>query len=293
MVSGEGDLRVLLHTLKGDLWPNKTHQYNATLAIQEIDTLAGHSGLFATAMATDQIVRLLREGGNSSATINRKMSFLRTLAKGAFERSLVDRLPIIRRLPESVGNKNTLSSSEIDEVLSTLQGIDRLAYRFSAFLADTGATIGESMALRWSDITHRYVTFWAEGRAQRTIPLTARASIALAFDPTLPKGPFSTVNLKRYRNDWYAAQTRSAVAVTLPPSALRYSCEARLVQSGVDIRTVHEWLGYRTPRSAARLIGGVHLQDAKRVLEATADLPGERDNQTRLRQSHNFAIAKQ
>ena len=263
----DDDLRALLEALKDGLWPNKAHQYNAVRAILEIDFLAGSSGLSATVLAIDGIVQRLKERGCSAATINRKLSFLRTLAKGAFERSFVERTPIIDRLPETAEPQRTLTSTEIDRALSALEQIDKPSHRLAAFLADTGATLAEAVALRWSDITYRYVTFWSRGQAGRAIPLTARASKALLFDPSLPRGPFTTIKLKQFRSHWYAAQIQSGLTAVIPPSALRYSCEARLVESGIALETVHKWLGYQTPRSALRLGGNTDLDDAKVILD--------------------------
>lgn len=267
MTSKRDDLGRLADELKYALWADKVHRYNAALAIGELDLLAGRVGLRATAMAIDELVRLLRDRGNSDATINRKLSFFRALIKGAYQRGYIGQLLPVRRLPEVVGRKAILASTDIDRALLALSDIHRHSCRLATFLADTGATLGEATSVRWTDITHRHVSFWSKKKLKRAVPLTKRAFLSVAFDPSVPDGPFCTIKVKEFRQHWRAAQIVSGLDRVVSPSALRYSCEARLVQAGVDLQTVQQWLGYSTARTAMRFQGDADLHKAKRALE--------------------------
>ncbi len=263
----DDDIPAVLEALKFRLWPNPIHRYNAGLAINELDRFGGRRGIVATARDIDQVVARYRGTGNSDATINRKLSFFRKLVKGAFDAGYIVERPKVNRLPEVSKAPLVLNDDEIDRALAFLQVIDRESCRFIAFLADTGATIQETQALRWSDITHRHVTFWSVSGYGRTIPLTKRASKAVTFKPILPLGPFSAMKLRGLRDAWRRAQIEAGILRPILPSGLRYSCEARLVRQGVDPKTIHRWLGYRTPRTSSRFPTSDDLHGAQAVLE--------------------------
>ncbi|WP_406873503.1 hypothetical protein WHT83_08130 [Aminobacter sp. P9b] len=264
----DDDLAAVLDVLKFRLWPNPAHRYNAELAINELDRLAGCCGLVATALAIDQTVTRYRNAGNSDATINRKLSFFRKLIGGALEAGYIREAPRVDRLPESSKAQPVLSEDQINRALALLEVIDREAFQLIAFLADSGATIKEALALRWSDITYRHVTFWSATGYARTIPLTQRASKALTFRPDLPQGPFSAVKLRELRVNWRRSQIDAGVQAPISPSGLRYSCEARLVKQGVDTKSIHRWLGYRTPRTSLRFPTSDDLRGVQTVLES-------------------------
>ncbi|AWC25429.1 site-specific tyrosine recombinase XerD [Aminobacter sp. MSH1] len=263
----DDDLVAVLDVLKFRLWPNAAHRYNAELAINELDRLAGRCGIVATALSIDQTVTRYRNAGNSDPTINRKLSFFRKLIKGAFDAGYIPESPRVDRLPEITKAPTLLSNDQINRALAALEASDRESHQLITFLADTGSTMQEALALRWSDITHRHVTFWSSTGYGRTIPLTQRASKALTFRSSLPQGPFSAVRLKGLRAAWRRSQIDAGIGSPISPSGLRYCCEARLVQQGVDTKTIHRWMGYRTPRTSSRFPTSDDLRGVQIVLE--------------------------
>lgn len=256
MVKSVGhQLTALGATLQETAWTNPTHRYNAMLAIEEVARITvGVETPAWTQSTTDELVKSLRESGNSDATINRKLSFVRRLFLSGYKEGLLDVLPLVRRLPETPARRRILSTEEANAILRALSdGGDY--FSFASFLLDTGASPGEAKSLRWTDITHRHVTFWSSDKSfRRSIPLTDCAFAAVQFRPDLPVGPFAHIELRKFRAEWKRAKDRCGFTddQALTPIVLKYTCEARLLEAGVDVATIHKWFGYRTPRTSER-----------------------------------------
>lgn len=264
------ELVALGSALQEKLWRNPVHRYNAMLAVQEVARLTfGLQISDWTQSVTDELVKSLRRNGNSDATINRKLSFVRGLIHLGYKDGLVASLPLVKRLAEKPVKRRILSTDEADALLKAISECSEHYFQFASFLLDAGASPGEAISLRWTDITHRHVTFWSSNKSvHRSIPLTDRAYAAVQFRPDLPVGPFAHIGMRRFRAEWKRAKNRCGLtndqAVT--PVILKYTCEARLLLSGVDIQTIHRWFGYRTPRTSERypFHNQADLKDVKR-----------------------------
>ena len=110
----------------------------------------------------------------------------------------------------------------------------------------TGARVGELLKLRWVDVKDKTVTFWDTKTGHpRTVPLSTAAKQALnrrrTVSPAQPFPiPYSTVR---------TAFDKAKMACNLPDITLhtcRHTCASRLVQGGVDIRRVKDWMGHTT-----------------------------------------------
>lgn len=110
----------------------------------------------------------------------------------------------------------------------------------------TGARVGELLKLRWVDVKDKTVTFWDTKTGHpRTVPLSTAAKQSLnrrrTSSPTQPFPiPYSTVR---------TAFDKAKMACNLPDITLhtcRHTCASRLVQGGVDIRRVKDWMGHTT-----------------------------------------------
>lgn len=172
-----------LETLKLSLWPHEDHRYNAELAIRELARLGKRQGLMATSQRLPEIVQSLRDKGNTNATINRKISFLRRLMVGALKAGYISWLPQAGRLGETANLPQVLSREQTSSLFSLLAQRSPDFAKFAEFLLDTGAHVGEALRLSWTDITHKRVTFWDTDRKRhRSVALTDRAYEAVSVD---------------------------------------------------------------------------------------------------------------
>ncbi len=257
-----------LETLKLSLWPNEIHRYNAELAIRELAQLGGRRGLMATSLRLPEIVEALRNKGNTDATINRKVSFFRKLLVGALKAGYIAWLPDAPRLVETVKVQPVLSAEQADCLIEEMANRYPQYAGLVCFLLDTGALISEAARLDWTDITHQRITFWNSDRTRpRSIALTRRAYDSVRLRKIVSGGPFHQVQVRKFRKSLREAAANCELSeLNVTPTTLRYTCEARLLEGGIDTLTIQKWFGYRTPRTAVR-----HelpdFDDALRVLE--------------------------
>jgi integrase len=202
----------------------------------------------------------LEARGNSPATRNRKMSLIHTAMSHAQRRGEYEVLPQFPHYAENNVKERYLSVDEERKLETSMAGnaapADEAAqYLLHAvpFLLDTGIRASELLMQREQDLGDR---IWLRhgttknGRG-RTVPLTSRARADLTFllsspyhwqlvalydrDPTLPTARLSAA-FKR------AVAAAGIKGVTL--HTLRHTCASRLVQGGMSLYAVKEWLGH-------------------------------------------------
>ncbi|MBW8300915.1 MAG: site-specific integrase [Hydrogenophaga sp.] len=246
----ETSLRALFEKYGDILWLNGSHKYNVTNFIGELHDLLDFPSFstFSQEML-DSLIGKLRKRGNSNATINRKMAALSKLLRKAYKMGDVYSLPEFKRQKENAGRIRFLDHDEESVLFSQIRSHSDLYSRFCVFLVDTGARLSEGLDLRWGDLTDTRATFWVtkSGRS-RSVPLTRRASLAIAASDRRKPGPFSDIDQQRFRTAWH--QAKEAVGLgddkDVVPHILRHTCASRLVQGGIDIRRVQMWLGHQT-----------------------------------------------
>ena len=242
-------LKTLLERYGDHLWEPGSHKYNVTAFIRELHEL--HLGAEFSVFTDDMLDRLiaaLRRRGNSNATINRKMAALSKLLRKALKMGDIHSLPEFRRQKEKAGRIRFLEYDEEDRLFLAIAARNELYYNLCIFLVDTGARLGEAIALRWGDIHNNRVTFWVtkSGRS-RSVPLTARAAETVVRHRKR-YGPFADISPQQFRTVWNAAKVDIGLGgdPDVVPHVLRHTCASRLVRGGIDIRRVQMWLGHQT-----------------------------------------------
>ncbi len=124
------------------------------------------------------------------------------------------------------------------------------------FLVDTGARIGEALALKWNDIQGNVATFWiTKSGKSRSVPLTIRAAQALVSARKFGRsGPFSNITYPNFKYNWNRARKLNHFDTDphMVPHILRHTCASRLVQAGIDLRRVQSFLGHQTIQMTLR-----------------------------------------
>ncbi|MFC3642143.1 tyrosine-type recombinase/integrase [Aquibium oceanicum] len=234
----------------GILWENGSHKDNVSAFIREIDTIICSASFSTFSQETvDTVISALRNSGNSNATINRKMAALSKLLRKALKMGDIHSLPEFRRQKERAGRIRFLDREEENRLFAAIQVRSVEYYRLSVFLVDTGARLGEAIALRWGDISERRATFWlTKSRRSRSIPLTDRAFAAMGPPKARRGGPFIGIQQQQYRKVWNEAKEEVGLGHDndVVPHVLRHTCASRLVRGGIDLRRVQTWLGHQT-----------------------------------------------
>jgi integrase/recombinase XerD len=151
-------------------------------------------------------------------------------------------------------------------------------------LYNTGARVSEALALRPSDLRlerPRQVRFMGKGRKERICPLWSETASALRR--VVRPDSANEVIFKSHRG---AQLTRDGVAYLLrkyvrlaakgqspqrlrhvTPHMLRHSCAVALLQAGVDVSVIRDYLGHASVATTSRYIT-TNLQMKRQVLDA-------------------------
>jgi integrase len=232
------------------LWDGKRNGYEANLIAEELIRRLGEDEPVATITAAriQDLIIELRVAGNSGARINRKLSALRMLLRHCYEREAITQIPVFPKpQSESNGRERFLTRAEADALLSYL---DRRNWNFARFLLNTGARIGEVLALRWEDVGEQSITFrWSTTKSKQTrtvgLNTTAREAISLGRELDWPS-PWDGIEYAQFRRAFDRAKHLAGLGddPEVVPHILRHTHASWLVQRGVPIQVVSKLLGH-------------------------------------------------
>ncbi|MBM3317118.1 MAG: site-specific integrase [Candidatus Eisenbacteria bacterium] len=156
------------------------------------------------------------------------------------------------------------------------------------FLYNTGARVGEALALRRGDLylgRPRQVRLHGKGGKDRSCPLWPETAQALRALMERDNSDIASV-AEVFRNARGAPLTRDGVAYlitkyarlaaqTAPglrrrritPHALRHSCAVALLQAGVDLTVIRDYLGHVSVATTGRYLSS-NMEMKRHVLEA-------------------------
>ena len=219
--------------------------------------------------------------GDAPATLNRKMSAIHTAMSDAQRRGEIESLPQFPHWAENNVKERYLTLEEEKALLRSMEAHAAPAdeegqylLQMVPFLLDTGLRAGEAMVKPNQDLGDK---IWLphgttkSGRG-RSVPLTSRARAALTAilaSPVHTRLLAMAAGRKDLPSAWMGRHFRTACArariqgVTL--HTLRHTCASRLVQAGVSLYVVKEWLGHSSITVTERY---AHL--APKNLEAAA-----------------------
>lgn len=210
------------------------------------------------------IVRLKRKN-NTSSSISRKMSAIRSFHKYLLVERMVDEnIALGISLPKkSKKLPVVLSVDEIDALITATLGNEPLELRNRAIielLYGSGLRITELLELKLSDlhINIGFINVIGKGNKERIVPLGEEAQHALkryleSARPLLKKipGELLFVNKnggKLSRVGFYKTlkniTIKAGITKDISPHSLRHSFASHLLEGGVDLRVVQELLGH-------------------------------------------------
>jgi integrase/recombinase XerD len=180
-----------------------------------------------------------------------------------------------------------LEPEDVRAVIATVDDASRGSRRDRALLLllyNTGARVSEALALRPRDLQlapPRHARLYGKGAKERICPLWAETAAALRAIPLaeIPDEPI-------FRNARGGALTRDGAAHLLSkyvaraararpslrrqrvtPHVLRHSCAVALLQAGIDISVIRDYLGHASIATTRRYVS-TNLQTKREVLRA-------------------------
>jgi len=189
---------------------------------------------------------LLRKG-LKPATANRHLSMISTMMRVAIDRGGLQARP---KFPKNLKVRNgRVRFMSRDEEAAHVKWIEERGRAEHAamiiVLLDTGMRMGEFYNLKAQDIDleQRVIHIWeTKADLPRSIPMTSRVHNIMSLERTHWQ-PNRSVFIKwwqKTRKDLGFADDTHYV-----PHVCRHTCASRLVQAGVDILRVKQWLGHK------------------------------------------------
>lgn len=225
----------------------------------------------------DEYIAHLEDLGNSNGTINRKLAALSKVMSFAVDRGGMKRKPKIERKKETQGRIRYLTAEEEVLALTTLALWSKDDHH-DAFvvLVDTGIRMGELFRIEARDIDfrHNMLSVWqTKADLPRSVPMTKRVRAVLERRAKAG-GKLFDYDHPWFRHTW--DRLRSHMGMTndpqFVPHALRHTTASRLIQRGIGIAVVKQWLGHKTISVTMRYahLAPANLMAAVGVLEGDA-----------------------
>jgi integrase/recombinase XerD len=227
--------------------------------------------------------------GNSVASRNIRLAAIRSFFRHLIEHDLtrVAQYQRVLSLPNKrtrIGAARYLEPQDVKQLLaqpdrSTAAG--RRDHALLIFLYNTGARVGEALGVRvehLSLVSPRYVRLFGKGAKERLCPLWRETAAALTHLPAVREGRSSdrvfcnrageglTRDGVAYLLRKYARTSPALRRRRLTPHVLRHSCAVALLQAGVDITVIRDYLGHASIATTSRYVA-TNLQMKRDALE--------------------------
>lgn len=240
--------------------------YGAAMPLHQIDT-----------NALDHWVLALEARGLSDGSINHRLAAVSRIMTIAMQRGGLLAKPLIPRKKQYESRMRVVTVREEIEIQAHLR---QLGYDLHAdaivILIDTGMRLSELLRLRESDIdfTSGVVHVWqTKNRIQRGILMTRRVRDRLrrrlTGHPSKRIFPFS---YDAFYGVWDRLRARMKLSEDreFTAHALRHTCASRLVQKGISLQVVQNWMGHKSYRSTLRYahLAPPNLHHARAALES-------------------------
>jgi site-specific recombinase XerD len=240
------------------------------------------------------LTQLESDRANSIATRNCRRAAIRSFCKHLIRVDLphAEQYQKILALPAKKCRQNLAIYLEAAEVHAILDQPDRRTmfgqrdYGLLLFLYNTGARISEALNVCCTDLhltPPRQVRLHGKGKKDRLCPLWRDTTQALQRLPTVRDGvPGAFVFVNRHgqplTRDGVAYLLHKYVVAAIPttptlqhrkitPHVLRHSCAVALLQSGVDVTVIRDYLGHASIATTSRYLT-TNLQMKREALEA-------------------------
>lgn len=251
-------------------WSETNWGMTAIRTSQEIVDVVGRNCLASQIddNLVDDLIAFFKRKGNGNCTINKKLSVLSKACNFGFKRGWRKTKLNIEWLDEGRGRIRFVTEDEelmLWNMFRQMRMYDELDTFM--FLIDTGMRVGELRNIQFKDLNGSRLTVWkTKSGKPRTVVLTTRAKEIFVrrngdLSMTPDKVQYSWNKVKRAMGMGHDKE--------FVPHCLRHTCASRLVQRGVPLLVVKEWLGHADIQMTLKYshLCPTNLEDAVKVLE--------------------------
>ncbi len=217
--------------------------------------------------------------GNSGSTVNRKVSHISKMLSTAVEQGM---LKVAPKLPRRKPGKHRIRWMSEQEELRVLNACTQLGLHdlrdFIVVAIDTGFRRSELLGLVPNDFVNGMVQLHAgatKSDKARAVPATRRVSEILTRRSTERK--LFSYTFAVLRGQWLAL--KSHLGMEEDPQfvihMLRHTCASRMVQRGVNLAVVQQWMGHSNIATTLRYahLAPDSLAIGREALEQVSTVP--------------------
>ena len=202
-------------------------------------------------MVNKMMDKLQQEFKNSNAVVNRKMGYLKVVLQEMEEDGFIEMIKMPKPRPTKNSKVHYLTKDMEAELLQYLWRVDFEAVDIVSCLIDLGCRVNELLNLekRFIDFENNQITFNDRKNDQAVaVPMTDRvcSTIKSYYRKVGDFDQVFNINYTQLNAIWQKARKDLGYAdkkfYTI--HLCRHTCASRLVQKGVPILLVKDWLGH-------------------------------------------------
>ena len=224
-----------------------------------------------TTQAIDAFILSQKAESKANGTINRKLAALSKVLRYAHEVGKLKHMPVFHRQKEGQNRIRWITDEEEKQILDTLMQWGAYDVMDAAIVSiDTGMRHSEMCRIRQRDLCSEglYIGKTKNG-SPRLVPLTSRARKVLETRAKVHEDiifPHKTAEWTR--STWERVRNHLELEDVVWHTFRHTTC-SRLVQGGVPLPHVKEWMGHKTIITTMRYahLAPKHLQEVVGVLE--------------------------
>ena len=202
-------------------------------------------------MVNKMMDTLKQERKNSNAVVNQKMGYLRVVLQEMEEDGYIEMIKMPKPRPTKNSKVHYLTKDMEDELLSWLLDHDEKAFHIVQLLIDLGCRVNELLNLekRFVDMPNNQINFNDRKNDKAVaVPMTQRVIVIMQIYrmSKKPTDKLFDVDYSWLNAIWQKARKELGYAKEkyYTIHLCRHTCASRLVQRGVPILLVKDWLGH-------------------------------------------------
>jgi len=229
----------------------------------------------ADAISQDMVDRYVRGRKAAPGTVRKELGILRAALRHCERQRLISKAPHIALPGAPPPRDRRLTRAEFDQLLGQCHA--HHVWLFAQLAWHTAARASAILELKWADVdlSGRKIAYKAAGRQKRrvTVPINDTLLKALQEAQTAALTPFvveyagkPVQSVKRA----FAAAAERAGLDDVSPHVLRHSAACAMVEAGVPMEAVAQFLGHSSPSVTFRVYARyspTYLQGAAKALE--------------------------
>ena len=202
-------------------------------------------------MVNKMMDKLQQEFKNSNAVVNRKMGYLRVVLQEMEEDGFIEMIKMPKPRPTKNTKVHYLTKDMEDDLLAWFLDHDEKAFHIVQALIDLGCRVNELLNLerRFVDMPNNQINFNDRKNDKAVaVPMTQRVIVIMQIYSMgkKPTDKLFDVDYSWLNGIWQKARKELGYAKEkyYTIHLCRHTCASRLVQRGVPILLVKDWLGH-------------------------------------------------